>query len=60
MLRTVFKIALRQTEGLVDSVLKLMNLPISGPDHTTVSRRAVGADAAEIGVRTQGAAAHID
>jgi transposase len=42
MLRAAFKMALRQTEGLMDSVLTLMNLPISAPDHTTVSRRAVG------------------
>lgn len=41
MLRTAFKMALRQTEGLMDSVLTLMNLTISAPDHTTVSRRAV-------------------
>ena len=42
MLRTAFKMALRQTEGLMDSVLTLMGLTISAPDHTTVSRRAVG------------------
>jgi hypothetical protein len=42
MLRTAFKMALRQTEGLMESVLTLMNLTISAPDHTTVSRRAVG------------------
>jgi transposase len=42
MLRAAFKMALRQTEGLMDSVLTLMNLTISAPDHTTLSRRAVG------------------
>jgi hypothetical protein len=41
MLRTAFKLPLRQTEGLMASVLKLMDLTISAPDHTTVSRRAV-------------------
>jgi hypothetical protein len=41
MLRTAFKLALRQTEGLMTSVLTLMGLTISAPDHTTVSRRAV-------------------
>ncbi|WP_354362838.1 IS5 family transposase [Undibacterium sp. GrIS 1.8] len=41
MLRTAFKMALRQTEGLMESVLTLMNLTITAPDHTTVSRRAV-------------------
>ena len=41
MLRMAFKLALRQTEGLMMSVLTLMDLPISAPDHSTVSRRAV-------------------
>ena len=41
MLRTAFKLPLRQTEGLLASVLTLMKLTISAPDHTTVSRRAV-------------------
>jgi transposase len=41
MLRAAFKLALRQTEGLMTSVLTLMNLTITAPDHTTVSRRAV-------------------
>ncbi len=41
MLRTAFKLPLRQTEGLLASVLTLMKLAISAPDHTTVSRRAV-------------------
>jgi hypothetical protein len=42
MLRSAFKMALRQTEGLMASVLTLINLTITAPDHTTVSRRAVG------------------
>ena len=41
MLRAAFKLPLRQTEGLMASVLTLMDLSISAPDHTTVSRRAV-------------------
>ena len=41
MLRTAFKLALRQTEGLMTSVLTLMGLTLSAPDHSTVSRRAV-------------------
>src|ERR1700712_158564 len=40
VLRTAFKLALRQIEGLMTSVLSLMGLSISAPDHTTVSRRA--------------------
>ena len=41
MVRTAFKLALRQIEGLMTSVLSLMGLTISAPDHTTVSRRAM-------------------
>ena len=41
MLRAAFKLALRQTEGLITSVLTLMDLTLSAPDHSTVSRRAV-------------------
>jgi len=41
MLRAAFKLALRQSEGLMGSVITLMGLPITAPDHTTVSRRAV-------------------
>jgi hypothetical protein len=41
MLRMAFKLALRQTEGLMMSVLTLMGLTLSAPDHSTVSRRAV-------------------
>jgi transposase len=41
MVRTAFKLPLRQAEGLMASVLTLMDLTISAPDHTTVSRRAV-------------------
>jgi len=41
MLRAAFKLPLRQTEGLMTSVLTLMDLTISVPEHTTVSGRAV-------------------
>src|ERR1700723_4779407 len=41
MLRTAFKLALRQTEGLMISVLTLMGLTLWAPDHTMVSRPAV-------------------
>jgi transposase len=41
MLRKAFRMALRQTEGLLASVITLMGLELSTPDHTTVSRRAV-------------------
>ncbi len=42
MLRAAIKMARRQTEGLLASVLTLMNLTVSGSDHTTVSRRSAG------------------
>jgi len=41
MVRTAFKLPLRQTEGLMASILTLMDLTILAPDHTTVSRRVV-------------------
>ena len=41
MLRMAFKLALRQTEGLMTSVFTLMGLTLSAPDHSTLSRRAV-------------------
>ena len=39
-LRTVFHLALRQTEGLIGSILRLLGLDLAVPDHTTLSRRA--------------------
>jgi hypothetical protein len=36
----VFGLRLRQTEGLLTSVLELMGLDLTMPDHTTLSRRA--------------------
>src|SRR4051795_1173091 len=40
ILRTVFPQPLRQTEGLVVSLLELMGLDLPVPDHSTVSRRS--------------------
>jgi hypothetical protein len=40
ILRAVFHQPLRQTEGLVGSLLGLMGLDLPVPDHTTLSRRA--------------------
>src|SRR5215218_8054405 len=39
-LRAVFRLALRQTEGLIGSILRLLGLDLAVPDHTTLSRRA--------------------
>ena len=38
-LRLVFHLPLRQTEGFLDSLLRLMELDLKAPDHTTLSRR---------------------
>ena len=38
-LRLLFKLPLRQTEGFLKSILKLMDLDLPCPDHTTLSRR---------------------
>ena len=39
-LRAVFHLALRQTEGLIGSVIGLLGLSLAVPDHSTLSRRA--------------------
>ena len=39
-LRAVFRLALRQTEGLIGSIMGLLGLDLPVPDHTTLSRRA--------------------
>jgi hypothetical protein len=39
-LRAVFRLALRQTEGLIGSLLQLLGLDLAVPDHSTLSRRA--------------------
>ena len=38
-LRAVFRLALRQTEGLIASLLRLLDLDLAAPDHSTISRR---------------------
>ncbi len=39
-LRAVFRLALRQTEGLIGSIIRLLGLDLAIPDHSTLSRRA--------------------
>ena len=43
-LRSVFRLALRQTEGLIGSIITLLGLDLAVPDHTTLSRRAGNLD----------------
>jgi hypothetical protein len=46
-LRSVFRLALRQTEGLIGSIIALLGLDLAVPDHTTLSRRAETLDVAQ-------------
>ncbi len=39
-LHAVFRLALRQTEGLIGSIIGLLGLALRVPDHSTLSRRA--------------------
>jgi len=41
-LRAVFRMALRQSEGLIGSIMKMLEIDLPVPDHTTLSRRACG------------------
>jgi hypothetical protein len=43
----VFRLALRQTEGLITSVLQLLGLDLPVPDHSTLSRRAATLEVAK-------------
>src|SRR3954462_10748139 len=43
-LRAVFRLAFRQTEGLIGSLMGLLGLDLPVPDHTTLSRRAATVD----------------
>jgi hypothetical protein len=40
----VFRLAFRQTEGLIGSIIGLLGLTLRVPDHTTLSRRAATVD----------------
>ena len=39
-LRSVFRLALRHTEGLIGSIMVLLGLDLAVPDHSTLSRLA--------------------
>ena len=39
-LKAVFRLALRQSEGLIASIMGLLGLTLRVPDHSTLSRRA--------------------
>ena len=58
-LRTVFRLALRQTEGLIGSIIRLLGVNLPTPDHTTLSRRADGLDVPTPGPRAGAGALHL-
>jgi len=41
-LRAVLRLALRQSEGLIGSIMRLLAIDLPVPDHSTLSRRACG------------------
>ncbi len=41
-LRAVFRLALRQSEGLIGSIMRMLEIDLPVPDHTPLSRRACG------------------
>jgi hypothetical protein len=41
-LRCVFRLGLRQTDGLMGSIMAILGVGLSVPDHSTLSRRACG------------------
>jgi len=49
-LRAVFRLALRQSEGLIASLLRLLGLDLAAPDRSTISRR--GRDIAGVATTT--------
>jgi transposase len=57
-LRAVFHLALRQTEGLIGSILQLLGLDLSVPDYSTLSRRAQSLEL-PAQPRTTGGAIHL-
>ena len=48
-LRAVFRLAYRQAEGLIGSIVGLLGLSLRVPDHTTLSRRAATLDVPQPG-----------
>jgi hypothetical protein len=51
-LRAVFRLALRQTEGLIGSIIKLLGLTLAVPNYSTLSRRAKTLDVPRVRSRS--------
>ena len=58
-LRAVFRLALRQTEGLIGSIIGLLGLDLAVPDHSTLSRRAETLEVPRPQPRRDGEALHL-
>ena len=58
-LRAVFRLALRQTEGLIGSIIGLLGLALAVPDHSTLSRRAKTLEVLRPQPRRNGEALHL-
>jgi hypothetical protein len=55
----VFRLALRQTEGLIGSIIRLLGLTLAVPDHTTLSRRAETLEVPRPRTRNDGEPMHL-
>src|SRR3954451_6217474 len=58
-IRAVFRLALRQTEGLIGSLVRLLGLDLPVPDHSTLSRRAETLEVPRPGTRSGAEALHL-
>ena len=57
--RAVFRLALRQTEGLIGSIVGLLGLELRVPDHSTLSRRAKTLEVPRLQPRRDGEPMHL-
>ena len=58
MLKGVFKLSLRATEGFMNSLFQLMDVPLNSPDYTCISKRAKTVDV-KYRNRCRGPVAHL-
>ena len=58
-LRAVFRLVLRQTEGLIGSIIGLLGLELRVPDHSTLSRRAETLEVPRLQARRAGEPLHL-
>jgi hypothetical protein len=58
-LRAVFRLAFRQSEGLIGSIIQLLGLELPVPDHTTLCRRAATLEIPRPRPRSDGQPVHL-